>query len=414
MATVDLDWQLATLENGLRLITIARPGTPTVAVRAYVRAGSRYDAHPGLAHLTEHLLFKGTRSHDQQQLFAAVERYGGILEASTAKEYVCLYAVVPTQGLVTALDVLAEILCEPALSPEAFRQEILVVQEEIRRAQDRQSALFDLFAASLWTVHPLRQPILGTETGLPGLEYESLRAFHGQRYVAGNMVLVVCGDVAHDEVNRLASHRFAGLPVGQELPPLPVQEPQPAESRCAHIERDVHQVQVLIGVPTVSMAHEDRSALKVVERLLGMGGSARLYQRLREELRLAFAVNTVTAHYEDAGFFAVHTACQPHNVSRVRDEILGQWQLLQREGISGQELGSAKGNYAGTLARRFETNLALAGIAGVEGLLHRVETPQEAVTRIGAVREDDVLRVAQRYLDVERTVEVSLGRLNGA
>ena len=407
---MDLDWRLAALDSGLRLITIARPGTATVAVRAYVRAGSRYDPHPGLAHLTEHLLFKGTRSHSQQELFAAVERWGGVLEATTAKEYGSFHAVVPTEGLVMALDVLAEVLAEPALRPEALQQEILVVQEEIRRARDRQAALFDLFAATLWSVHPLRHSILGTEEGLLASGLEALRAFYHQRYVAGNMILVVCGDIVHDDVRLIVDQRFAALPPGPEQPPLPVQEPPPAGTRTAHIERDLHQVQLVIGVPTVSMAHEDRSALKVVERLLGMGGSARLYQRLREELQLVFAVNTVTAHYEDAGFFAVQAACHPRKADRVRDEILAQWALLQRHGVSDRELSAAKGNYAGTLARRFETNLALAGIAGVEGLLHRVETPREAVARIGAVREDDVLRVAQRYLDVERTVEASLGR----
>jgi predicted Zn-dependent peptidase len=161
------------------------------------------------------------------------------------------------------------------------------------------------------------------------------------------------------------------------------------------------------------MAHEDRSALKVVERVLGMGGSARLYQRLREETRLVYNVNTVTAHYEDAGYFAVRTACDPPKADLVQEAVLAEWQRLRTAGVSEDELSTAKSNYAGTLARRFETNLALAGIFGVEGLLHRVEPLEEAVARIDAVRQDDVLRVAQRYLDVDRYVAVSVGRKVG-
>ncbi len=423
MAGLSLDWRLALLPNGLRLITIARPGAPTVAVRAYVRAGSRYDIEHkrpdspgpplGLAHFTEHLLFKGTRIRSQRELFAAVERLGGVLEAGTTKEYTTLYAVTPRQGLVMAIDVLAEVLMQPALREEDFWQEKLVVLEEIRRAQDGRSVIFDLFAETLWQEHPLRHPILGTLEGLHDLDYESLLDFYRQRYVAGNVLLVVCGDVEHEEARRLVVQRFASLRPGLEQSPASVPEPSLTETRIAHLNKDVHQIHLLMGVPTVSMKHEDRSALKVVERVLGMGGSARLYQRLREETRLVYSVNTVTAHYEDAGYFAVYTACDPQNMAQVQQVILEEWDKLRRQGVSEDELSAAKSNYAGTLARRFETNLALASIFGVEGLLHRVETLEEAVGRINAVRRDDVLRVAQKYLDVSRYVRVSVGRQDG-
>jgi predicted Zn-dependent peptidase len=423
MITEEFDWRLLFLPNRLRLITIARPGTPTVAVRAYVRAGSRYDIehkrpdspHPplGLAHLTEHLLFKGTRHQSQREIFATVERLGGVLEAGTTKEYTTLYVVTSRRGLVSAVDILAEVLLEPALREEDFWEEKLVVLEEMRRAQDRESVIFDLFAETLWQEHPLRYPIMGNPEGLHGLDNESLLSFYQQRYVAGNMLLVVCGDIEHEEVRRLVAHRFAALPAGLEQPPITVHEPPLDAPRTAHVPKDVHQVHLLIGVPTVSMKHEERSALKVMERVLGMGGSARLYQRLREETQLVYSVHTVMAHYEDAGYFAVKTACDPSHLARVQQAILEEWRKLRRQRVSEDELSAAKSNYAGTLARRFETNLALAGIFGVEGLLHRVETFEEAVGRIHAVQRDDVLRVARQYLDVDRYVAVSVGREDG-
>jgi predicted Zn-dependent peptidase len=419
MITEEFDWRLLLLPNGLRLITIARPGTPTVAVRAYVRAGSRYDVeqkrpdsrHPplGLAHLTEHLLFKGTRHHSQREIFATVERLGGVLEAGTTKEYTTLYVVTSRQGLVSAVDILAEVLLEPALREEDFWEEKLVVLEEMRRAQDRESVIFDLFAETLWQEHPLCYPIMGNPEGLHDLDYESLLSFYRQRYVAGNMLLVMCGDIEHEEAGRLVAHRFAILPAGPEQPPAPVREPPLNEMRSGHLSKDVHQAHLLIGVPTVSMKHEERSALKVMERVLGMGGSARLYQRLREETQLVYSVHTVTAHYEDAGYLAVKTACNPSHLTRVRQAILEEWRKLRRQRVSEDELSAAKSNYAGTLARRFETNLALASIFGVEGLLHRVENFEEAVGRINAVQRDDVLRVARQYLDVDRYVAVSVG-----
>ena len=412
-------WSKVTLANGLRLILLPRPGSPTVAVRAYLRAGSRYDAEHrlpggsdpalGLAHLVEHMLFKGTRHHSQRHLFAAVERLGGTLDAATAKEYLCVSAVVPPRGVGTALDIVAEVLAEPALDEEDFWNEKLVVLAEMRRAQDRQDRIYDLFAEALWQEHPLRCPCLGTLPALQAIDHASLLAFYRKRIVAGNMVLVLCGDLDPGEAGAQAAEYFSALPAGAELRPEPVQEPPLVAPRAVHLERDMHQMVLLLGVPTVGMAHPDRSALKVVERVLGMGGSSRLYQRLREERRLVYSVQTVTALYEDAGYLAAQCACDPQNLAQVKEVVLDEWQRLGREGVTDDELEAAQGNYAGTLARRFETNLAVAGIHGTEALLGEIEPFDAAVSRINAVTRDDVVRVAQAYLAPTRIVAATIG-----
>jgi predicted Zn-dependent peptidase len=227
------------------------------------------------------------------------------------------------------------------------------------------------------------------------------------------MLLVACGDIDHERTRRLVAERFAALPSGPERRPDPVDEPPLTEVRTAHLHKDVHQAHLLMGVRTVSVAHADRSALKVIERVLGMGASARLYQRLREQARLVYNVSTVAAHYEDAGYLAAHAACDPDNVAQVRETILAEWRDLRRSGASADELEAAKGNYAGNLARRFETNLSVAGIFGIEGLLGQVETFRDAVARINAVERDDVIRAARQYLDPDRHVAVTLGRQPG-
>jgi predicted Zn-dependent peptidase len=332
------------------------------------------------------------------------------LEAETAKEYACYSVVVPPRELDTALEILAELLSQPALEEGGFWGEKLVVVQEVRRAQDQVGILMDLFAETLWHHHPLRHPVLGTLEGLRDVEYGDLLAFYRQRYVTGNMLLVVCGDLDARQVTQAATVHFAGLPTGGEQRPAPVAELPLDGCRTSHLSRELGQTQLLIGVPTVSMAHDDRSPLKVAERVLGMGGSARLYQRLREEKRLVYSVQTVTAQYEDVGYFAVRTACDPQRLAEVQQAILDEWVRLCDEGVSDAELRAAQSNYAGTLARRFETNLAVAGIHGVEGLLHKVEPFEEATDRINAVRAEDVRRVARQYLDPERYVAVTVGR----
>ena len=408
------------LTNGLRLVTVKRPGTPTVAVRAYIRAGSRYDVEHrlhnksgpalGLAHLTEHLLFQGTRSHSQRELFAQVEQFGGALDAGTTKEYATVGAVMPRQGLPTALAILGEVLTEPALREADLRREKPIILEEIRRAGDGRGVIHDLFARALWRQHPFRHPAHGTLEALRDLEGAAVLAFHRQRYVAGNIALSVSGDVEREEVRRLVEAQFDSLPRGPEQPPIPTHERPPSQARTAHQSKDIGQTLLLMGVSTVGMGHEDRGPLKVVERVLGMGGSARLYQRLREKEKLVYSVRTVTAHYEDVGFFAVQTACAPENKEAVRQAVEETWEELRQDGVNEDDLRAAKRNYAGTLARRFETNRALAGIFGIEVLLGQAEPFEEALRRINAVGGDDVVRAAQTYLDPGRTVIVSVGR----
>lgn len=406
--------------NGLGLLLIPRQHTPTVAVRVYVRAGSRYDAEHllpdsdvpalGLAHLTEHLLFKGTRSHQKRDVFAAVERLGGTLEAGTSREYLVLTAIVPPDGMATAIGILAEVLTMPTLREGDFWSEKLVVLQEIRRAQDREERIFDLLAETLWLVHPLRHPVLGTLPGLQALDHETLLSFYRQRIVARNAVLVVCGAFDPVEAERCVASYWDAFQAGEEQLPHPVEEPALQSARTAHLERDLHQTALVLAVPTVAMGHPDRSALKVAERVLGMGASARLYQRLREQERLVYSVQTLAAHYEDAGFLAVRCACDPRSLHQVRTAILEEWDRLCQRGIDDGELRAAQDNYAGTLARRFETNRAVAGIHGIEALLHRVETFDDAIRRIRGVQPEDVVRVARTYLNQRHTVSVTIGR----
>jgi predicted Zn-dependent peptidase len=406
-----LNWQVATLANGLRVITIHRPGTRTVAARLYVRGGSRCDgSHPGRAHFLEHMLFKGTATRSPREVFAAIEAHGGEINGTTTREYASFRTVTLARDLALALELLADVVIRPTLAEDAFLDEKLVVLQEILRAQDRPGVLNDLFVQALWQTNPLRGPVLGTLEGLRDLELEALRVFYHERYVSGNALLVICGDVEADAALALAEAAFADLPPGPEQPPRWIEEPPLAARRKAHLEKDVAQSYLLIGVPTVGMKHLDRSPLKAVELALGMGGSGRLYQRLREEQGLVYSVNTITASYEDAGFLGVRAACGPDKVEAVVEAILAEWDALRREGIGEQELAAVKGNYAGTLARRFETNGATAGIFGIEGLLHQVEPFDAAVARIEAVTQAQVLDAAQRYLDGERYVLATLGR----
>lgn len=398
-------------DEGLRVVTVERPYTTTAAIHVYVRAGSRYDGqHPGAAHLLEHLIFQGTRKRSSRDLYAAIDRIGGEIGARTTKEYINLYVVLPNQHLLVGLEILADVLTSPLLENKAFWQEKLIILEEIRQAQDKTGVIYDLFSQVLWQVHPFRTPTLGNLLSLHSMTHEDVTAFYSRQFITGNTVVVVCSPFDHEEVFLKVVERFDGLVAGPQRLPEDVDEPPLTGPRQAHLEKDIHQIHALLGMAAVGMKHPDRSAIKVIERVLGMGSSARLFQRLRERDNLVYSVNTALATYEDVGFLGVYTTCRPENSQQVKNAILDEIERLTIDGISVGELTDAQNNYAGTLVRRFETNSAVASILGIEALLHRIEPLADSIARIRAVTREEVSSIARRYLTPDRYVWVTVGR----
>jgi predicted Zn-dependent peptidase len=396
-----------TLPNGLRAVAIGRPGTATVASKVFLKAGSRHDgARHGIGHCLEHALFRGTATRSSRELYGAIEDLGGRIQGETVKDYLALSAVTGAQHYRTGLEVLADVLLNPRFDPTAFAAEKLVILEEMARRADMRQIIWDLYDLTLWQAHPLRHRVLG---------YESAVAAHYRRFcVPPAAVLVVCGECGPAEALREVEElygQFAGVP--PEYEPVPAELPL-VEARQSTLERGIRQVHLVIGWPTVGLRHPDSYVLKAIDRLLGVGGRCRLYRELRERRGLAYAVHTMRAEHEDTGHLAIYTAADPGRVQEVLDAILGEIRRLQVEPVSEAELRAAQTNYEGSLAVSFEMNLSLAGIVGLETLLTgQFEPFAQAGRRVRRVTPEDVLRVANRYLDTTRYALAMVGPLNG-
>lgn len=405
-----MEYSETTLANGLRVVGIERPGTPTVAAKVLVKCGSRHDGEKyGLTHALEHMFFKGTESRTTQQIYNAVEEVGGQIDAQTTKEYTAFSVVTQDRFHPRGLEVLADIVRHPRLDKAAFLREKLVILEEMRRRADQRQAIWDFYAGALWQTHPLKDRVLGYKDDLLKLAVEDLRQHHTTFFMPPNTVIAIAGNVTLEDALAVVEE-FFGTWVGKlpSFPPVPP-EPPLTDKREFWIERDVSQVHLLLGWPAVDMTHPHRHPLKVIGRLLGVGGSSRLYQRLREEQQLAYTVATVTATYEDIGHFAIYTACDPAKVETVRTAIFEEIARLREKRVGDEEFGRVKTSYEGSLAVNFETNLQIASIHGVEALLDRIEPFEESVRRINAVTQEDILQVARQYFDPECYVSVAMG-----
>jgi predicted Zn-dependent peptidase len=390
-----------TLPNGLRAIAIGRPGTSTVGCKVFLKAGSRHDGdRHGIGHCLEHALFRGTATRSSRELYGAIEDLGGRIQGETVKDYLALSAVTGAQHYRTGLGVLADVLLNPRFDPAAFQAEKLVILDEMARRADMRQIIWDLYDLTLWQAHPLRHRVLGYESAVIPLTVDEVAAHYRRFCVPPAAVLVVCGDCdpaeALQEVGRWFG-AFAGDP--PEVEPVPA-EPPLVECRQSTLERGTRQVHLVIGWPAVPLRHPDSYVFKVIDRLLGAGGNSRLYRELRDRRGLAYAVYAVRAEHEDTGHFAVHTSADPGRVQEVQEAILAEVCRLQMEPVEEAELRAAQANYEGSLAVSFETNLSLAGIVGVETLLTgRFEPFAEAGRQVRGVTPEDVLRVANRYLD---------------
>src|SRR3989304_8624175 len=243
-----MDWKLTQLDNGIKLVTISRPWTRTVAARAFIRAGSRYEgSHHGLAHLTEHMLLKGTLHRTRQQVFAQAEECGGEIQAGTTKEYSTFFVISLGQYLAKAIELLADVLISPLLAENDFLFEKNIILQEAGRAQDQEAFIFDLFAQARWQKHPFRFPILANRDAVAKLAHQDLVKFFQRRYVASNTAVCICGNLEHESAVLAAQRAFSLMPRGQAQLRAPIPEPPLKGIRRAHLEKDLNQTHLLLG-----------------------------------------------------------------------------------------------------------------------------------------------------------------------
>ena len=409
----NVDWHDQTVNGSLRVLIIPRLHSQTVAGRVFVKCGSRHDGYQhGLAHLLEHMLFRGTRQRDAGDLFQMVESLGGKIRVATGKEYTSVGFVLPAAALETGLGVAADVLINPLFPASAFNNEKAIIANEIAATRDQQQVIWDLLAYTMWQHHPLRYAIGGDVLSLATISLADLRAHYERYFQPRRTVVVIAGDVDIESCSQLTAGLFEAYRNREASPEtdMPLAEPPLDEVREAHLEKDTHQSHLLIGWPIGGMEMVERHIFKLLESLIGRGGSSRLYRSLRMSGGLVYSVSASTTLYEDVGYFAIHTTCDPQDLAVVQQTILAEVARLGQEPIDTNELRNAQRQYEGALLVNFETNYRLAGLFGSSALLPRVQSFDEFRASVRSASVEDVLTTARAYLSPERYVAVTVGR----
>ncbi len=389
--------QLTTLANGLRVASRPMPGFETVAVGLYADAGSRHEPARvnGIAHLFEHMVFKGAGGRSARELSEAIEDVGGELNACTEREGTSFFATLLAEHLPLGIELLSDMILRPHFDPAELAREKEVVLQELGEARDTPSdIIFDDLWAAAYPDQPLGRSILGDEDSIAAIELADLHAWRAERYRAGSLYLVAAGKVDHAALVALAEARFADLPPGVIASPEPAHFAGGVRSGGARAD----QAHLAIAFAAPAQLDSDYYAARMFADLAGGGASSRLFQAVREERGLAYTIWASLNPYRDAGIFHVYAATARRQAAAAA-ALIGEVVADAAETATQRELDRVRTQAKAGLLMSLESSWGQASYVARQLIVHgRLVEPDEVVRALEKVTLDDVRAAGAKML----------------
>jgi predicted Zn-dependent peptidase len=401
------------LANGLELVVEQMSGCRSVACGLWARAGSAWESvkEAGVSHFLEHMLFKGTERRDAQQIAAAMDDVGGMLNAFTGKEYTCYYTRALDEHLPLSLDLLSDIYLNSQLAERECMLEKDVIIEEINMYEDTPDDVAgDLFAATLWPQHSYGRPVIGSKESVQALTRKELNGYYRHNYAPGNTVLAIAGNVTPEAALKEAEH-YLGKFSGNGGAPR-TETPQ-TKSGSAAIYKDIEQMHVCLGFPAVSETDSDYYAAHLLTNILGGGMSSRLFQEVREKRGLSYSAYAYLSSFAQDGYFCAYASTRPQKLNELVQVIAAELRKIVDEGIKSAELNAAKQQIKGGLLLGWENSGNVMNKIGKHLLtLGQLYSIEETLEKVMAVGMEDIEHLAKRILDPDKAVLSVVGALD--
>jgi predicted Zn-dependent peptidase len=389
--------RITELESGITVATDDMADLQTASVGVWVNAGGRHEsaAENGVAHMLEHMAFKGTERRSAQRIAEEIEAVGGHLNAHTSREHTAYYARVLKDDVPLAMDILSDILLHSVFDPDELEREREVVIQEIHQANDTpDDIVFDHLQAAAFPDQALGRPILGTVERVSQFRRETLSEYMQAHYAANRLVIAGAGRLDHDAVVDLAARNFDGLN-GSGRPPPEGADYQGGDYRE---ERPLEQAHLTFGLPGVAYDDDDFYPAQVLATVLGGGMSSRLFQEVRERRGLAYSVFAFSTSYADGGMFGLYAgtgeAQVPELVPVICDEV-----RKAAETIDDAETDRARAQLKAGLMMSLESSPARCEQLGRQlQIFGRALEPAEIVEKIDAVDAAAVRSLAGRII----------------
>jgi predicted Zn-dependent peptidase len=412
--TAQLDESLfrTTAPNGLVVLSEKLPGVRSAAVGIYVRTASAHEdpRQLGISHLLEHMVFKGTERRSARQLALELEVRGGGLDAFTGRDYTSYQAHVLDADLPLAVEILTDLVRRPLLRQSDLESERNVVLEEINGVADTPDDLvFELHARALFPDHPYGYSILGTRETLEALTADDLRALHQAGYYRGNCVIAAAGNVNHGQLLTVLE-REGWLEGTREVPRNGVTPTSAVRGGDCTEHRDTAQTHIVFGTDTFPLRDPRRFPLAILTNVFGGGMSSRLFQRVREELGLAYAIFAYKHFYKGSGQLGVYVGTQVSTADQAVGAIRDEYAKLAREGLPTEELTNGKQQLKGQIMLSLESPGArMARLAGFTLYEDHYRPLDEMLKEIDGVTPDALAAVAAEFFAPERQTVLRLG-----
>ena len=396
--------RVSELENGMTVVTDHMPHLESAALGVWIRSGSRNeleDQH-GIAHLLEHMAFKGTKSRTARQIVEEIEDVGGELNAATSVETTAYYARVLKPEVSHATDILYDILANSVIDERELAREKHVILQEIGAALDSPDDLvFDFFQDTAFNGQPIGRPILGTPETVTSFSPDDIRAYLDMHYHGPNMVFAAAGAVDHDQLLEQAKSTFTSFS------PSPPQEPVSASYSGGEkvVDDDHMEAQMLLGFEGRAYHVRDFYASQLLSTILGGGMSSRLFQEVREKRGLCYSVSAFHWGFSDTGVFGIHAATGEEDLQELVPVVLDEVRKTA-DRIDQSELDRARAQIRSGLLMSMESPVARAGQIARQILLFGRPIPNdELMERLDALSVERIRDLAGRlFFDTTPTL----------
>jgi predicted Zn-dependent peptidase len=403
---------LSELDSGERVISERVPSVRSVSIGFWIGAGSRdeRDDRAGVSHFIEHLLFKGSRSYDAQQVAETFDAMGAELNAATSREHTMVYARVPDRHTEEALEVMTDMVFAPAFVE--VDQEREVVLEEIAMYEDTpQELVHDLFSEAVFGSHALGRPVIGTAEVISTVSRRAIAAYHRAMYTGGNIVVAAAGNIQHDRfVSLLERFERKSAGAGRSAPRLRRPLTQVPSPGTRFERKETEQYHLCLGAPGISRSDRRRFAASLLDSILGGSASSRLFQEIREKRGMAYSVYTFGSQYTDTGLIGIYVGTREENLGACVEICSEQIAEIAAGRFKKGELDRAKESIKGRIMLSMESTSNRMSRLG-KSLITDTEllSFERIIAEIDAVEAEAVAELAGVLLDADRLSAACVG-----
>lgn len=397
------------LDNGLRIVTDEMSRVETVTVGMWVGSGTRDEEEEvnGVAHFLEHMAFKGTQRRTARNIAEEIETVGGYLNAYTSREHTAYYAKVLKEDIELAIDMLADILQFSVFDSTELARERAVILQEIGQSLDTpDDIVFDSFQSTAFPDQPLGWPVLGRSEVVNAMPRKQIMEYMQQTYSSDRMVLCAVGNVGHENVVNLANMKFQNLSRSKS-------DKARLAQYCGgdhRTSRDLEQIHLVIGFPSVAYYEESYFAASVLSTLLGGGMSSRLFQEIRERRGLAYSIYSYNSSYRDCGLMGIYAGTGASEITELLPVLCDEICALP-DTLNENEVRRARNQIKASLLMSLESNSARAEQLAQQLLIFGKPIPlEEMVARVEAVDVQAVSELAKSIF-VSKPTMAAIGPL---